>query len=486
MTKLSDIIAAMVGRPKENPETVALPVKGEVETAEDSIEVSPLKAQERSSEEEPETSSIEITQEFEKAFDTISKRAPFIFITGRAGTGKSTFTLLLKETLKSYAVVAPTGVAALNIGGQTIHSFFRIAPGPIDFEKIKPLKHRIAYKALKTLIIDEISMVRADLLDAIDHMLRANGPNPNEPFGGVQVVAIGDLFQLPPIVATEEEQALLTRGYSSSFFFGALVLKKIKIEVIEFTKVFRQTEESFIQLLNSIREGKGLERTLEALNKRVAAVDEKSFDGVVLTGTNAAASRINASCLEAINAPPMYYKGEIIGDLRIEQSKLPAPFDLELKRGAQVMFLKNDKKRRWVNGTLGIVKECNLDNVVVHINDHLGPREVRVEQESWENLKYEYSAEENAVVATKVGAYKQIPLTLAWAITIHKSQGKTFEKVHIELERGAFAEGQVYVALSRCKTLEGITLAKPITKEDVLLNFDVISFYQKISEENGA
>ena len=423
---------------------------------------------------------IVITPEFEHAFSLIESRAPFIFITGRAGTGKSTFTTLLKERLRSYAVVAPTGVAALNVGGQTIHSFFRFAPGPIDLDKIKPVKNKIAYKALKTLVIDEISMVRADLLDAIDRFLRENGPSSSKPFGGVQVIAIGDLFQLPPIVATHEEQAFLSRGYKSPFFFSANCLMELTLQSIEFSKVFRQTEANFINLLNSIREGKQLSATLAGLNERVTGEYGDKFDGILLAGTNAAVSQINKRRLSEIAEPEFEYKGEIIGEFKIDQSKLPAPLDLQLKRGAQVMFLKNDRAKRWVNGTLGVVVECGVGFVTVALSDRFGRSEVRVEPELWDNFKFEYNPDLGAVAATKIGSYMQIPLIPAWAITVHKAQGKTFDRIHVDFGHGAFAEGQVYVALSRCRTLAGVTLQQPISKEDIHLNYDVIQFYASL------
>lgn len=485
MTKLSEIIASFVTK------TAALTPKtpSAIIVEREALEIeTPIRNQEEEAEQpfkgDDNESDIVITPEFKDAFRLIKGGAPFIFVTGRAGTGKSTFISLLKEKLHSFAVVAPTGVAALNVGGQTIHSFFRFPPGPIDPNKIRAVKNRIAYKALKSLIIDEISMVRADLLDAIDKFLRLNGPTSDKPFGGVQIIVIGDMFQLPPIVASEEEQVFLTCGYDSPFFFSAKCLTEDRLQSVEFSKIFRQTEESFIRLLSSIREGKELNSTLLSLNERVEAVDA-DFDGVVLTGTNAAASRINSQRLSEISGEASIYNGEIIGQFKIDKNKLPAPIELELKPGAQVMFLKNDRAKRWVNGTIGSVVQCDTGYVIVALYDRFGRREVRVEPELWDNFKYEYSADVKAVVSEKIGSYKQIPLTPAWAITIHKSQGKTFDRVHIDLGHGAFAEGQVYVALSRCRTLEGVSLQKPLSKEDIYLNFDVISFYLKLREGKG-
>jgi hypothetical protein len=506
MTKLSDIIASFVGKGhkselKSAEEVQAVQEKSQWTVGNYKIEVESVTSDETTSQEgsvqkkkfeipkinigsdkapptiEPEEE-IEITDEFKEAFRLIDSRAPFVFITGRAGTGKSTFIQALKKRLKSHAIVAPTGVAALNVGGQTIHSFFRLAPGPIDFSKIQRVKNRIGYQALRAVIIDEISMVRADLMDAIDLMLRRNASSPDNPFGGVQIIAVGDLFQLPPVVSTEEEQAFLHGEYKSPFFFSAKVLKEVPLKTIEFSKIFRQKEEKFIKILNNLREGKKLSETLAAINERVESVSPDSFDGIILTGDNDRASKVNSKRLFEIDAGAVSYLGNVSGEFRVDKAKLPAPVDLTLKVRSQVMFVKNDGAKRWVNGTLGIVKELGSDYVMVNVRDGLGERTVKTEAVTWENLKFVYDADENQIKSEKVGGYTQIPLTLAWAVTIHKSQGKTFDRVHVDLSRGAFAEGQVYVALSRCRTLEGVTLEKAIEKEDIHLNYDVISFYE--------
>ena len=423
---------------------------------------------------------IELTDEFKSALNIIKSDIPFVFITGRAGTGKSTFIGLLKKELNNYAIVAPTGVAALNVGGQTIHSFFRIAPGPIDFDKITSLRNKIAYQALKTLIIDEISMVRADLMDAIDKTLRVNR-NKEIPFGGVQVIAIGDLFQLPPVISSEEEQVFLLKKYKSPFFFSAKSFDNFKIKTIEFTKIFRQSEQSFIEILNNIREAKKIEDTLPKINQRTQKIDKDNFDGIVLTTTNSQAGQINTLKLLEIESPEKVYLGTISGEFRVDKNQLPAPQELILKVGSRVLFVKNDRARRWVNGTIGEVTELNDVYVLVKIKDSAGERVARVQTDKWENIKYEYNADENKLLGKVIGFYEQIPLTLAWAITIHKSQGKTFQRVHVDLGNGAFAEGQFYVALSRCTTLEGVTLEKPVKEKDIYLNYDVINFNNKDS-----
>ena len=504
MTKLSDIIASFVGKglkgelksanePNEIQES-----KGWV-VGEHAIEVESVTTSEAPSTPEtqqakkydipkinigsdkaPETQEpeeeIEITEEFKEAFRTIDSRHPFIFITGRAGTGKSTFIQALKKRLKSYAIVAPTGVAALNVGGQTIHSFFRLPPGPIEFPKIQRVKNRIGYQALRAVIIDEISMVRADLLDAIDQMLQKNACSPDKPFGGVQIIAVGDLFQLPPVVATEEEQTFLSGEYQSPFFFSARVLKELTPKYIQFSKVFRQKEEHFIEILNNLREGKKLKETLGSINQRVKTIDSDLFDGIILTGDNDRASKVNSKKLFEIDSSAVSYRGTVAGDFRVDTTKLPSPIDLTLKVGSRVMFVKNDGAKRWVNGTLGTVSALGSNHVMVQVKDKFAENTLRVEASTWENLKFVYDPDEKQVKSEKVGSYTQLPLTLAWAVTIHKSQGKTFDRVHIDLSRGAFAEGQVYVALSRCRTLEGVTLEREIKKEDIHLNYDVIKF----------
>lgn len=479
MTKLSDIIASFVGKGSNTEASKAGKTSKSTETParvfQEGKSSQPPKIGQTPIEKNSD-GEILVTEDFQRAFTLIDSREPFIFITGRAGTGKTTFIQLLKQHLKSYAIVAPTGVAALNVGGQTIHSFFRIAPGPIDFEKIKRVKNRIGYQAMRALIIDEISMVRSDLLDAVDKMLRLNACDPEKPFGGVQIIAVGDLFQLPPVVTTEEEQAFIHGAYKSPFFFSAKCLRDVQLKSIEFSRVFRQKEEAFVELLNNTREGKQLSETLGLLNQRVAAIDNEQFDGLILTGDNDRASIINSRKLSELDSDSVTYVGTITGEFRVDKNKLPAPIELSLKSGSRVMFVKNDGQKRWVNGTIGIVTALGEKFVTVKIVDALGTREVRAEPEAWENVRFVYDPEENQLRAERVGAYLQIPLTLAWAVTIHKSQGKTFDRVHIDLSKGAFAEGQVYVALSRCRTLEGVTLEKEIRREDIQLNYDVIQF----------
>lgn len=417
---------------------------------------------------------ITITEEFQTAFRMIEAKEPFVFITGRAGTGKSTFIELLKNKLTNFAVVSPTGVAALNVGGQTIHSFFQLRHGHIDISRIFPVKYNQKYLALETLIIDEISMVRADMLDVIDMFLKVNRSCRSLPFGGVQVIAVGDLFQLPPIVAGAEEKAFIEDSYKGNpFFFSAKCLTEVNINRIEFKEIFRQKEQDFINLLNGVREGKDIDKVITSLNSRVFPSDH-GFEGMILTTTNKVAENTNASRLKELEGEEKLFKGRLEGKINLDTDKLPAPYELVLKEGAQVMFVKNSKNN-WVNGTLGIVTGFTKDDrVKVKIKEDDVTREVIVGTEEWENFKYDYS--NGSIKSEVIGKYIQLPLMLAWAVTIHKSQGKTFDEAHIDLGWGAFSDGQVYVALSRCRTLKGITLETPIKHTDITVNDKILEF----------
>ncbi|RMG40096.1 MAG: DNA topoisomerase I [Candidatus Dadabacteria bacterium] len=420
------------------------------------------------------------TPEFKEALKLIEKRTPFIFITGRAGTGKSTFIdLLRRELTRNFAVVAPTGVAALNVGGQTIHSFFRFPPRPVDPEKITPVRGGEIYRKLELLIIDEISMVRADLLDGIDRFLRINGRQRNKAFGGVQIVGVGDLFQLPPVVSTEEESLYINDKYESPYFFSAECLQQTGISTIEFTRIFRQQDREFIDILNSIRDGSDTEYAIERLNSSCLSGDEFIEGGVTLTCTNYLADKINSFQLKKLEGDVREYNGTVEGDFSLRKERLPAPEKLLLKPGAQVMFTKNDRDKRWVNGTLGIVEEL-ADKWVLVRGMGLSGGVFEVERETWESYRFTYDRESGRIISEVVGRYKQFPLMLAWAVTIHKSQGLTLDKAIIDLGRGAFAAGQTYVALSRCRRLSDITLRRPLTERDLLCDPVIREFYSSV------
>jgi len=415
-----------------------------------------------------------ITPEFASAFELLEKTKTNVFLTGKAGTGKSTFLHYFREnTAKKIAVLAPTGVAALNVSGQTIHSFFRLKPAFVNVGELKPIRNRVL-KELDLLIIDEISMVRADIFDGIDHSLRLARKN-QKPFGGVQICVIGDLFQLPPVV-TGEEKAIFSEHYSSPFFFCAKAYSEAEFKTIQFSTIHRQNDAEFIHILNSIRAGACGAGELKTLNSRHLPKATPAPNTLVLTSTNALAENINSEKLAKLHTPAKIYEGDLKGEFGMKGGRLPAPEQLALKVGAQVMFVKNDPEGRWVNGTIGIVEKLEDEIITVRVGDVVH----EVEPEKWKNIGYEFSEAEEKIVEKTLGSYAQFPLMLAWSITIHKSQGKTLERVIIDLGRGAFAAGQLYVALSRCKTLSGIALKQPVTNADIRCDTQVLEFMQAV------
>ena len=426
---------------------------------------------------EDPTSEIEITEDFKKAMALIEANAPAVFITGRAGTGKSTFIQFIRKRYEGVmAVVAPTGVAALNAGGVTIHSFFRFPPRIINPDDIKELVDNRLYKALKILVVDEVSMVRADVIDAMDQFLRINGRCPDSPFGGIQLVLVGDLAQLPPVVSTEEESALFSRRYNSPFFFSAEALAGSVLAPVELSRVFRQSDSHFIDILSRMRLGEATEEDLEVVNSRVGPPLPIPAP-VILTPTNAAADRINIEGLRRLHGEEKTFVGTIEGKFKLEDKKLPAPLHLKLKLGAHVMFTQNDAGQRWVNGTLGVVREFSPGKISVEIEER-GRGVVDVGRARWDQYQFRYDSAQDRVKANVVGSYEQFPLQLAWGITIHKAQGKTLPAVQVDLGRGAFAPGQTYVALSRARSLETIWLAKPIRGKDIFCDKRIVEFYQ--------
>lgn len=416
---------------------------------------------------------LDLNEEFRLAIDLMEHQGQSFFITGKAGTGKSTLLHYLRTmTTKTAVVLAPTGVAALNVGGQTIHSFFRFPPTLIDPQSIHPRRNVKLFQQLETLIIDEVSMVRADVMDGIDAALRLYRNAPHTPFGGVQVVLCGDLFQLPPIVRDGELKVFFDEHYGGPYFFLAHVFDGAQPSFLELTKVYRQRDDSFIRVLNKIREHDLDMELFTLLNSRVRrAGDTLLGEGfITLTTTNESAFRTNKARLDRIQAPLYIYSASVSGTF--DPSAFPTEAELALKRGAQVMMVKNDPEKRWVNGTLGRVSALNGKKVTVEI----GGSSHEVEQETWQNIQYHYNRETNRIEEQVIGTFVQYPLRLAWAITIHKSQGQTFDKVLIDLGRGAFAHGQTYVALSRCTSLEGIVFSRPVTPRDIVFDERVYGF----------
>ena len=404
-----------------------------------------------------------------------------VFISGRAGTGKSTLLRLFKETTKKQVVVlAPTGVAALNVRGQTIHSFFRFPPGIILNSSIRKHKNQNIFKKLEVLVIDEISMVRADMLDNIDYFLRLNRESPL-PFGGVQMVFIGDLFQIPPVVSQIIEKQHISSTYETPYFFSSNVLlnKELHIEFIELDEVFRQSDRRFINLLESIRTNQMDWELLEELNTRYNPDVIKDGQYITLCSRNAIANNINHARLEEIESGIFFYEAVIEGEF--PPAIYPAEAILALKVGAQVIFLRNDPDKKFVNGTIGRI--TYLDNFTIKAEISLSGKvsEIEVYPEIWENTRYAFDTDDNSRIKQEViGTFNQFPIKLAWAITIHKSQGKTFENVKIDMGQGAFAHGMTYVALSRCRTFEGIILNTPIKPRDIMVDNTVVEFLDGI------
>ena len=426
---------------------------------------------------------IEVNTEFRQALSAVEAGVPITFVTGGAGVGKSTFTRYLASTTNlNLAVVAPTGIAALNACGTTIHRFFGFPPRPVDLDSIRKSRNRTLFEKLQLLVIDEVSMVRADLLDGIDRALRVNRGVMDQAFGGVQVVLVGDLFQLPPIVSTEEEAHMLSHGYRSPFFFSASALQSVGLVPVEFTRPYRQSDPRFLRLLQNVREGREAGATIQELNEACPplAGPEDTTGWVTLTCTNAQAGAKNAAELEKLETAPRCFEGSLQGRFAVQKDKLPAPFHLELKQGAQVMFVRNDPGRRWVNGTIGRVTAFGPESIQVEIEDGPAPGRHWVGRETWETYSFEYDYERRRIASRVIGAYTQFPLTLAWAVTIHKAQGCTLERATIDLGRGAFATGQLYVALSRCRSLEGIRLTRALKETDVIVAPEAIRFYEAI------
>lgn len=408
------------------------------------------------------------TPAFERAVDFVVEGDGHLFVTGRAGTGKSTLLRAIKDAVADAAViVAPTGLAAINVGGQTIHSFFGFPPRLLQADDIKRSRNGRVMRKLKYLIIDEVSMVRSDLMWAIDHALRVNRGRPREPFGGVRLLLFGDLHQLPPVIQEQQVASHLYDTHGGPYFYSVSSLRDgTGTSLIELDQVFRQTDDDLIAVLNKIREGLVTREDLVSLNERVSPIrtlaEGEPF--VILTPTNAAAKRINSAYLDALPGDATRFAAAVSGDFN--ENVQPADAALDLKVGAKVMMLRNDSEKRWVNGSIGRVTRLTEKRVWVEI----AGREFEVEPAAWEHRRYAFDQEAAKIVETVAGTFKQFPLRLAWALTIHKAQGLTLEKVYVDLGRGTFAHGQTYVALSRCRTLEGLALARSLTPSDVLFD----------------
>jgi tetratricopeptide repeat protein len=435
-------------------------------------------------------------EEMQKALQIIQFTRRSLFLTGKAGTGKSTFMRHIAATIKKkHIILAPTGIAAINAGGSTLHSFFKLPFHPLlptdKRYSARNIRDTLKYNGEKTkllrevelIIIDEISMVRADIIDFIDKVLRIYNRNMREPFGGKQLLLVGDIYQLEPVIK-EDERQLLRPFYPSCFFFDAHVFREMQLIAVELKKVYRQRDAQFISLLDHIRTSQVSDNDLRLLNARVNAEigTEEGRLSITLSGRRDTVDYINEKQLNTLPDQPTIFYGHIEGEF--PESSLPTPIELEVKTGAQVLFIKNDKERRWVNGTLGtIIGFGDEEDGIIYVQTEDG-RDFDVEREIWSNVRYTFNEKEQKIEEEEIGSYQQFPLRLAWAITVHKSQGLTFNNVKIDFTGGVFAGGQTYVALSRCTSLQGISLQEPIRRENIFVRTEVTNFARNYNNLN--
>ena len=408
-----------------------------------------------------------------------SRKHGIFFVTGEAGTGKSTLLRKFYQQEKTRAVcVAPTGIAALNISGQTIHSFFKFPPSLINPAEVKKQKDPRIYQKIDFLIIDEVSMLRPDLVDAIDVSLKMNRNCSELPFGGVTVILFGDLYQLPPVVEDGERNILKEMGYRTRYFFSAMAFKEniAQVKMCRLTKVFRQHSDSFINLLNQVRNCELTDEIGRLLDSRlIDEEDAKLTDALVLTTTNKVANAYNQDFLDELPGNSKVFRAKVTGDFK--KQEYPTEEYLELKKDAKILFIKNDEGNRWINGSIGIVSGLDADKLLVKVGDLTH----RLKQVKW--CKFRYSLAEGKIVKEEIGSFEQFPVRLGWAITIHKSQGLTLDQIVIDTRKKAFESGQVYVALSRVREIDAISLIGSITGGDIWQNNEVADFEEYMNEK---